>query len=118
MLIKYTGSRVVIRKMAGYEWNPKNNYLQDITDSELVLNLITHGPGDFAISLDDPLMALVGPESTEKLVLTGIISVDGLIPLKDDEIKSLAENAGISAAQIKAWIKEARNSEQDSQEDQ
>lgn len=120
MLIKYTGVAIAAeRQVEDYRWNPDNNYLQDVTDPKLVLNLLLHTQSQFAISLDDPLLQLVGPQSIERLVLAGIIDVNALTSFKGDELKRVADETEVSVQQLKAWIKEARtNGEEISQEDQ
>lgn len=118
MLIKFTGAAIAAERQAGdYGWNPDNGYLQNVTEPEMVLNLLLHDQNQFAISLNDPLLQLVGPQPIERLILAGIIDIDGLTSLKSDELKRVADEVEVSVQQIKAWIKEARNSEPDSQED-
>lgn len=120
MLIKYTGTAIAsVRQVGDYKWNPDNNYLQDVTDPKLVLNLLLHNQNQFAISLDDPLLLLVGPQSIERLVLASIVDVNTLASLKGDELKRVADEVEVSVQQLKAWIKKARtNGEEISQEDQ
>lgn len=110
MHIKYTGPVGIIKKrtMSGIEWNQDNGFEVDVTDPELVLNLITHGPDDFAVALDDPLLTLVGSDDIGALVLAGIISPDALSDLKADELKALAAKAGLPESKLKAWAKQAK----------
>ncbi len=107
MKIEYSGP-FKIRTVEPHQWNSENKFVVDMTDPALVVELLTHPPGDFAISETDPLLKLIdNPDQVGVMVLAGIINPSGLAALGPAGVKTLASSVGTSEKQIKLWVKQA-----------
>lgn len=76
MRIRYTG-QATVRIVGDHTWSPANGYTDEVADPTMVLELLSHPPGDFAVADDEPLLAVVGADGIQELVLAaGIATMD------------------------------------------
>lgn len=109
MKIRYVGSSG--RRIVGeFEWNSDNGFVEDVTDSEIVADLLTYPRPEFVLVEDEPLTSLpqVGEQRAVELALAGIASIEDLAMLDDDGVTTLADSIWASEKQVTKWAALAR----------
>jgi predicted flap endonuclease-1-like 5' DNA nuclease len=94
----------------GYEWSTATGFVQEVTDANLVVELLTEPYGAFVIDRDDAICALagIGPQRAANMALAGVVTLADLAALDEAGIKRLDIKAWASAKQIRAWVQQAR----------
>lgn len=92
-------------------WTANNNHTCQVDDAELLQELLTNPAyaGEFSVSPDDDLTAIVGDVHTAQvLVIYGrITSVAALARLSKEEVKALTGATLETARTISEWVKKA-----------
>ena len=92
-------------------WSTHNGHTCEVVDPELLQELLTNPAydGEFSISPNDDLMAIVGDEhTTQILVIYGrVTSVEALARLSKEEVKALTDATSKTARTISEWVKRA-----------
>lgn len=112
MRIRYTG-RATVRQALGYEWTRRNGYVSEVGDPGHVLELLTHPPGDFAVSDDEPLVTTLGLETAQaaELALASVTGLSDLAALDAAGVRRLAlALPWANEKRVERWAEQARES--------
>ena len=111
MRIRYTGPSHHRRVVGNHTWCEENDMVQEVTDPELLLDLLTYpGPKrQFVVAPDEPLLALPGLTDTlvPSLVLLEVYSVDDLVGLSKTATRGLARQLSVPTRKVGAWVRVA-----------
>lgn len=110
MQIRFVGPQVVRRLVAQYEWSTATGFVQEVTEADLVAELLTDPTGHFVVDAADPLLTLkgVGPQRAAELALAGIGTLGDLAALDGSGIQRLAAVISGSSQQVRAWVRQAQ----------
>ncbi|MBN2392172.1 MAG: hypothetical protein JXR84_15700 [Anaerolineae bacterium] len=120
MKLRWVGPQLVRRVVEQYEWSRKTGFVQDVAEAGLAAELLTEPSGAFVVDQDDAVLGLpgVGPQRAAELALAGIATLADLAALDTTGIKRLDQVIWASAKQIRAWVKQARETLGQSTEEQ
>lgn len=114
--IKYIGSSDP-RVIGKYEWNSENEFIQTVTDPELIENLKTYPYDNWKFLGDDeqlpadrPITDIngIGEARAEELNVHDIKCVGDLAALDKAGIEHLASHTGASRGQAIEWVRQAQ----------
>ena len=108
MIIKYNGPKITTRIIDGVVWSVQTGWSQDVTDPDLLENVLTY-PGDqFSPDPGDPMVKAIGEEAAVLVGLSGVSSLDILATLTDQEIGDLAEATEVEDHVAAGWVVKAQ----------
>ncbi len=105
MRIQYVSSATV-RIWDGLWFTPENGHTVEVTDANVVADLLTHPPSDFAVAEDEPLLTLDGMDRTRaaQLAMAGIASLDELAEVSTEREQELATEMNVDAGIVQQWV--------------
>jgi hypothetical protein len=104
MIIAYNGPKNTIRKLGGIVWSVQEGWDQDVTDPDLLEDLLTYPGSQFSPDPRDPMVKAIGLEAAVKVGLSGVATVVTLADLNDQEIAALAEAAEVEVDVAAGWV--------------